>query len=253
MIPLSIDTPLRRDARMTIGVLIALAAVWVFFQGAGLDANVLAQSVCNLGLVAGEITHRAAIGTAVPLGDGMVCVVDAERINYLTPLTSMFLHGSWAHILGNSLFLWVFGPSIEARMRPLGYVGFYLLCGVIAAAAQVLANASSPVPMVGASGAISGVLGAFLVLYPKARVNMLFFFFIFVRVVSLPAWIVLVYWFGIQLLTALPELAGAQTSVPSDVAVMAHVGGFIAGVVLVKLFDVHTTVANARRLPGAAR
>ncbi|HTV18056.1 MAG TPA: rhomboid family intramembrane serine protease [Polyangiaceae bacterium] len=253
MFPLSVDTATGRETRMTLAVLLSLAGVWLIFQGAGFDAKVLAASVCNLGLVAGEITHRAAIGTAVPIGDGMACVVDAEKINYLTPLTSMFLHGSWAHIVGNALFLWVFGPSIEARMRPLAYVGFYLLCGLIAAAAQVLANPGSPVPMVGASGAISGILGAFLVLYPKARVNMLVILFIFIRVVSLPAWLVLVYWFGIQLLTALPELAGAQTSVPSEVAVMAHVGGFIAGVVLVKAFDVQTDVSSRHRFSRAAR
>lgn len=253
MFPLSVDNPIRRAPVVTIGLLVLIGAAWVFVQAAGLDQQVLAASVCNLGLVAGEITHRAPVGTAVPIGDGMACVVDAERINYLTPLTSMFLHGSWAHIIGNALFLWVFGPSIEERMRPLRYGAFYLICGLVAAASQVLVDPGSAVPMVGASGAISGILGAFLVLHPRSRVNMLFVLFIFIRVISVPAWIVLLYWFGVQLLTALPQLAGAQTTVPSGVAVMAHVGGFVAGVVLVKVFEAGPLLRRPRRWPGALR
>src|SRR5690348_6742186 len=108
MIPLSDDNPTLRTPLVTILLLIIMGAVWIFVQGAGLDDRALAASVCNLGLVAGEITHKAQLGTAVPLGDGLACVVDAEPINYLTPITSMFLHGSWMHILGNGLFFWVF-------------------------------------------------------------------------------------------------------------------------------------------------
>src|SRR5689334_11907232 len=100
MIPLGDDIPTRRTPIVTIALLVAIGAVWLFFQGAGFDEHTLAASVCNLGLVAGEITRQARIGTGVPIGPGMVCLVDADAINYLTPFTSMFLHGSWAHILG---------------------------------------------------------------------------------------------------------------------------------------------------------
>jgi membrane associated rhomboid family serine protease len=236
MFPLGDDVPSRRRAVMTYALLIAIAVVWIFVQGGGFDTVALASSVCNLGMVAGEITHRAPIGEAVPMGLGLRCVVDAEPINYLTPLTSMFLHGSWAHVVGNGLFLWVFGKNVEDSMGRLRVLAFYLVCGLVAAVAQIAAAPSSPVPMVGASGAISGVMGAYLVLFPRARIKMLFVFIIFVRVIALPAWLVLLYWFGLQVLTAVPQLAGVQTEVPSGVAVMAHVGGFIAGVVLVKLF-----------------
>ena len=222
---------------VTPALLLLIGATWLLVQGAGFDPQMLAASVCNLGLVAGEITRMAPIGTAVPIDEGMACVVDAERVNYLTPLTSMFLHGSWAHMLGNALFLWVFGNNVEDSMGRLRFIVFYLVCGLAAAAAQVAIDPTSPLPMVGASGAISGVMGAYLVLYPRVRVNMLFIFVVFFRVFPLPAWLVLLYWLGIQVLTALPQLSGVQTAVSSGVAVMAHLGGFVAGAVLVKFFE----------------
>jgi membrane associated rhomboid family serine protease len=237
MIPLGVDTPTSRRAWVILLLLGLMGSVWLLVQGAGFDVASLASSVCNLGLVPGEITRAAPIGTAVPLGEGMVCVVDAAWVNYLTPFTSLFLHGSWAHIVGNGLFLWVFGQNVEDRLGRLRFLLFYLLCGLLAGAAQVAFDPISAVPMVGASGAISGVMGAYLVLYPRARVNMLFVFLVFVRVIALPAWIVLLYWFGIQLLAALPQLAGSATAMPTGVAVMAHIGGFLAGVLWIKPFE----------------
>ena len=248
MIPLSDDNPALRIPVVTIALLVAIGAVWIFVQGAGFDDAVLAASVCNLGLVAGEITRFAAIGTAVPIGEGMTCVVDAEPINFVTPITSMFLHGGWAHILGNCMFLWIFGNNVEDSMGRVRFLAFYLICGLVAAAAQIAADPASPVPMVGASGAISGVMAAYLVLYPTARVNMLFFFVVFARVITLPAWVVLLYWFAVQLVTAWPALAGAQATVSSGVAVMAHIGGFLAGALLVKLFQDPTLVAAKLRV-----
>ena len=200
-----------------------------------MDPNALAASVCNLGLVAGEITGLAEVGTAVPAGRGLVCVVDREPINALTPITSMFLHGGWAHLLGNMLFFWVFGNNIEDAMGPIRFVAFYLICGLAAAAAQIAIDPFSPVPMVGASGAISGVMGGYLLLYPRARVNMLFIFVIIIRIIPLPAWLVLLWWFALQLLGAAPILAGGP-SAAGGVAVMAHVGGFVAGLLLVRRF-----------------
>jgi membrane associated rhomboid family serine protease len=158
----------------------------------------------------------------------------------------MFLHGGWAHLLGNALFLWVFGNNIEDSMGRLRFLVFYVLCGLAAAAAQVLVSPTSAVPMVGASGAISGVLGAYLVLYPRVRVNVLVFLFIFVQIVTLPAYVMLLFWIGFQLLAGLPQLGGVQEA-SGGVAFWAHIGGFVAGLVLVKLFENHELVERRNR------
>lgn len=237
MIPLSDDNPTLRTPVVTYLLLGAIGATWVFVQGAGLDGFALVSSVCNLGLVPGELTGRAPVGLEVPLSEEHSCVVDRAPINALTPLTSMFLHGGWGHLLGNCLFFWVFGNNVEDSMGRLRFLVFYLVCGLAAAAAQVAVNPASPVPMVGASGAISGVMGAYLLLYPRVRVNMLFIFVIIIRVIPLPAWMVLLYWFFLQVVTGLPQLSQLKATGDSGVAVWAHVGGFVAGLVLVKLFE----------------
>jgi membrane associated rhomboid family serine protease len=151
----------------------------------------------------------------------------------------MFLHGGWGHLLSNALFLWVFGNNVEDSMGRGRFLAFYLICGLAAAAAHVLVEPSSPVPTVGASGAISGVLGGYLLLYPRVRVRTYFPPIFLFRV---PAWFVLILWFAGQVLTGLPQLSRMRPDVSSGVAVWAHIGGFVAGVVLVKLF------ANPRRV-----
>jgi membrane associated rhomboid family serine protease len=221
---------------MTYFILIGMFGTWILIQGAGFDQQALAASVCNLGMVPGELTHAARVGTAVPLGGGMACVVDNEPINALTPFISMFLHGGWGHLLGNALFFWVFGNNIEDSLGHFRFLAFYLICGLAAATAHILAQPASPLPTVGASGAISGILGAYLVLYPRVRIRMFFFFIVFFKVIPIPAWMVLIWWFFWQVVAALPELTnGADLS--GGVAVWAHVGGFVAGVLLVKLFE----------------
>jgi rhomboid family protein len=236
MIPLSDDNPTIRTPVMTILLLAAMGAVWVFVQGAGFNPEQLVSSVCNLGMVPGELTHRAALGTSVPLAPGMACVVDNDAINKFTPLTSMFLHGSWSHILGNALFFWVFGNNVEDSMGRGRFLLFYLICGLAAAGAHVLSDPSSAVPTVGASGAISGALGAYLVLYPRVRVRMLFWFVFFIRVIPIQAWAVLLWWFFWQAIAALPQLTTMRPEVSGGVAVWAHVGGFLTGMLLIKLF-----------------
>ncbi|MBL4926625.1 rhomboid family intramembrane serine protease [Fuscibacter oryzae] len=146
---------------------------------------------------------------------------------YETILTSMFLHGGWMHLLGNMWFLWLFGDNLEDEMGHGRFVLFYLAGGLAAAALQVAADPASAMPMVGASGAIAGVMGGYLLLFPKARVDVLFIFVIFFRVFAIPAWIVLGVWFGIQVFSGV--------SVPSDgggVAYWAHAGGFVGGLLL---------------------
>ena len=216
-------------------------AVWVVVQGAGVNGQALAKTVCNLGMVPGELTHMAPVGTAVPLGPGMVCAVDNDPINILTPLISMFLHGGWMHLIGNMIYLAVFGRNVEDSMGRGRFLAFYLICGLVAAATHIAFNATLPVPTVGASGAISGVLGAFLVLYPRTTVRM----FVFIFVVRIRAWLVLVYWFALQALGGLSELNEISPSVSGGTAVWAHVGGFLAGVALARLF-VNQNLLGAR-------
>ncbi len=144
----------------------------------------------------------------------------------------MFLHGGWLHIIGNMWFLWLFGNNIEDSMGHLRYAIFYLLVGVAAAFAQILASPASPIPTIGASGAIAGVMGAYLVLYPRVRIQTLFIIFFFIRIFAVPAWIILLEWFAIQLISgaATPQTGGG-------VAFWAHVGGFVTGALLIKLFE----------------
>lgn len=144
-----------------------------------------------------------------------------------TVFTSMFLHGGWFHLAGNMLFLWIFGDNLEEEMGHVGFLVFYLACGVAAGLAQALPDPGSILPMVGASGAIAGVMGGYLMLFPRAKVDVLFIFLIFFRIFAIPAWIVLGLWLGIQIFSGL--------SIPGDlggVAYWAHVGGFVAGLSL---------------------
>jgi membrane associated rhomboid family serine protease len=235
MIPISDDNPTLRTPVVTYLLLGAILFTWLVIQGAGFDAFKLAASVCNLGMTPGELTGRAPFGFILKMGDGLACGVDNEPINRLTPLTSMFLHGGWMHLIGNCLFFWVFGNNVEDSMGRLRFLMFYVVCGLAAAGAHVLVDPASPVPTVGASGAISGVMGAYLVLYPRVRVNMLFIIFIFIQIIPVPAWAVLLWWFVVQVISGLPQLMTVE-QVSGGVAVWAHVGGFVAGVVLIKLF-----------------
>src|SRR5678816_220312 len=141
---------------------------WVVVQGAGATVPV-AASVCNLGLIPGELMGAVRPGTEIPMGETLVCVTDpGSQVSHV--LTHMFLHGSWMHLLGNMWFLWIFGNNVEDSMGRLRFIVFYLACGLAAALIQVYVTPASGVPMVGASGAISGVMGGYVVLYPRARV-----------------------------------------------------------------------------------
>lgn len=236
MFPIGDDNPTLRTPWVTYVLVGITTATWLFFQSAGFDLARMAYSVCDFGLVPGEITGQARVGLAVPLGGPWVCVVDREPVNALTPVTSMFLHGSWGHIAGNMLFFWVFGNNIEDSMGHARFVVFYLLCGLAAAAAHVFVTPGSPVPTVGASGAVSGIMGAYLVLFPRVHVRMLFWFLFIIRVIPIRAWVVLIWWFVWQIITGLPELMQMRPEISGGVAVWAHVGGFVAGAALIKLF-----------------
>jgi len=232
MFPFHDENKTLHPAYLTIVLIAINVLVWLFVEGAG-SAIPLARAVCDLGLIPGELTGMLPPGTRFPLGGGLVCLTDPGR-QVSNVITSMFLHGSWMHLIGNMWFLWLFGNNVEDSMGHLRYVVFYLLCGIGAALAQVAANPASGIPMVGASGAISGVMGAYLVLYPRVRVYVLVFLGFFFTTITLPAWTMLLYWFALQFVGGLAGLVAAEEG--GGVAFLAHAGGFVAGIALVKLF-----------------
>ncbi len=245
MFPLRDENPTLRTPIATLAIIAANASVWLWVQGLGAEPQ-LSSSVCSWGLISGELLGLAPAGTRVPLSAHATCVLSGSP-NWLTPLTSMFLHGSWFHIVGNLWFLWVFGDNVEDAMGRRRFVVFYLLCGLAAAGSQMGVNPTTSVPMVGASGAIGGVMGAYAVLYPRARVHMLLFFGFFFRTVPVPAYFMLGYWLLLQLLGGIPTLRGDS----AGVAFWAHLGGFGAGAVLVFPFRDSRLVAQQRRAARA--
>jgi membrane associated rhomboid family serine protease len=231
MIPYHDENATVRTAYVTLALIAACCAVWVAYQGMGQELA-LAASVCNRGLIPGELTQLLRAGTAFPITEELACVIDPGP-QYFNVVSSMFLHGGWMHLIGNMWFLWLFGNNVEDSMTRPRYIVFYLLCGLGAALAQVVVDPASPVPMVGASGAISGVMGAYLVLYPRARVFTIVFLGFIFTTIALPAWVMLIYWMAIQIFGG---LASSVAEEGGGVAFWAHVGGFVAGVVLIKFF-----------------
>jgi len=157
----------------------------------------------------------------------------------VTLVTSMFLHGGWMHIIGNMLFLWAFGKSLEDAMGHSKFLAFYLICGVAAGIAHVALNLYTTLPTVGASGAIAGVMGAYLIKFPRARIHTLVFLFIFVTMADIPAAFILVYWFITQLFSEYGSITQTQV-VNGGVAYAAHIGGFITGMILVQFMGART-------------
>ena len=180
----------------------------VFLFEASLDPYTLNAFIAHYGLIPAEF-HTSAI------------------------FTSMFVHGGWLHVLGNMWFLWIFGNNIEDILGHEKYLIFYILCGVAAAITQTYFNFDSQVPMVGASGAIAGVMGAYLIKFPHARIRTLFFF-IFIMFFDIPAWVMLVYWFAIQFFSGIGSIA-ESTANSGGTAFFAHVGGFLTGILLVNV------------------
>jgi membrane associated rhomboid family serine protease len=227
MFPIRDDNPHFLTPLVTWGLIALNAAAWALVQGLG-TPDALARSVCELGLIPGELLGRSAPGTHVELGRGLDCVLGYGP-SWYTPLSSMFLHGGWFHILGNMWFLWIFGNNVEDAMGHARFAVFYLICGLAAAALQTASNPDSAVPMIGASGAIGGVMGAYVVLYPRVRVHLLVMLGFYVTTMAVPAAFMLAYWFLIQ-------VVGGAVSVGAGgggTAFWAHVGGFVAGMLLV--------------------
>jgi membrane associated rhomboid family serine protease len=240
MFPYRDDNPTLATPITTLLLIGVNIVVWVVIQGMGAEPN-LSRSVCELGLIPGEYLGRLPEGISIPMSRTTACVITGER-SWFTPLTSMFLHGGWFHLIGNMWFLGVFGNNVEDSMGRLRYLAFYLLCGLAAAAAQTFVNPASAIPMVGASGAISGIMGAYVVLYPRVRVHVLVILVIFITRIVVPAYLMLGYWFLLQL------VGGGLASGEGGVAFWAHAGGFIAGAVLITIFRDPELVARHRAL-----
>ena len=220
MIPLRDDQP-RFSTPFVTYFLIGLNSVIFLFESA-LTPESFKTLLYQFGMISAHITGYLSGSGRL----GLAAVL-------LPALTSMFLHGSWMHVIGNMWFLWIFGDNIEDHLGHFTYLVFYLASGIGAAFAQVILNPHSIVPTVGASGAIAGVLGAYFVLYPRARVLIWFpIFFMF----YLPAWVTLGYWFAMQFVSGAATSLASYSDTRGGVAFWAHVGGFLVGIVLIKIF-----------------
>jgi membrane associated rhomboid family serine protease len=219
MFPLKDDNPTTITPFVT-GILIFLNVV-IFLYQVSLEPQASRIFAYEYGVIPAVVTGEQQL----PAG---IAVIPP----FLSMFTNMFLHGGWMHLIGNMWFLWIFGNNIEEAMGSLRYLVFYILCGFLASGAHVLSNIESTLPSLGASGAIAGVMGAYILLYPRARVLTLIFLFFFIRILYIPAGLVLGLWFFIQLISG--SLTGGQSG--GGVAFWAHIGGFIAGVLLVGLF-----------------
>lgn len=225
MIPINDENPTELRPWMTVLLIVANLFLWFYVQGAGADYDQLEASVAVFGAQPCEITGNCRV----------------TDLGWSALVTSMFMHGGWGHLLGNMLFLWVFGNNIEDSMGHLRFLVFYLVCGLAATFAHIGFSPASQLPMVGASGAISGIMGGYILLYPSARVRTFFppFFFFRIR-----AGFFLALWFVLQLY---PALTAPASSEEGGVAVWAHIGGFVAGLLLIKLFDRPRLVAAKRQ------
>ena len=219
-IPLRDENPTIRFPYITVFLIAVNVLVFLFqiISPEGLNYHIL-----KMGAVPYEITHFKPISFVLsPFGDPV------DRISPVLALfTSIFLHAGFLHLIGNMLYLWIFGNNVEDFLGPVRFVLFYLISGLGASIAHILFNPNSQVPMIGASGAIAGILGAYLILFPNARVLTFVFIFIFIRIIPVPAFLVLGLWFIIQVLSV---------GIGNGVAWMAHIGGFLIGILLVKIY-----------------
>ena len=245
MIPLRDENPTRYKSITTFLIIGINLVTWIFVQGIGFDPD-LVKSVFKFGVIPGDLLGNIEPGTRITIGNGITVIFDDTR-NWYTVVTSMFMHGGWFHLIGNMWFLAIFGDNVEDAMGPFKFFLFYILCGVAATAAQVFTNPTGTVPMVGASGAIGGIMGAYAVLYPRAPVHLLVFFGIFFTRIIVPAYIMLGYWFLLQFMGIYfsPD-KGSQ----GGVAFWAHIGGFAAGIVLLLFFCNSRRVEECRNKRG---
>jgi membrane associated rhomboid family serine protease len=241
VMPLRDDDTDRHTIPVVTYVLIAInVIVWLIELGVG------EKFINGFSTVPYEITHNTdLVGTKTIQADGQSIPINlfpGPTPIYLTLLTAMFMHASWMHILGNMLYLWIFGDNIEDRIGHVKFFIFYLLCGLVASAAHIIAGTESVIPSLGASGAIAGVLGAYLVLFPKRKVKVL----MARQIVNMPAFMVLGLWILLQVFSQISVIGGEG----GGVAYMAHIGGFVAGVALIFLLGGRRAPPPREVLPG---
>jgi membrane associated rhomboid family serine protease len=225
VIPIS-DSPGRRHSFPLVNVVLILANIFVFvaFELNQPNERALNQLILSAGVIPAEIVGGRDVDPPAPL-----------NLLYVTLITSMFLHGGWLHLGSNMLYLWIFGDNAEDEMGHLRYAAFYLICGILAGIAHIALNLGSTVPSIGASGAIAGVLAAYLVMFPQSQVRTLLFLGPFILLPRISAMFLIGFWFITQLLSGFASL-GVRTEQTGGVAIWAHVGGFVAGFVLVHFF-----------------
>jgi membrane associated rhomboid family serine protease len=241
MFPIKDENPTLRTPVVTVAIIALNLAAWLLIQGAGSEP-LLSQSVCKLGLVPGHLFGSLRAGASIRLGQHTYCELGIFP-GWATILTSMFMHGGWLHLIGNMWFFWIFGNNIEDSTGRLRFVVFYLLCGTVAGLTQSLISPGSGVPMVGASGAISGVMGAYVVLYPRVRVHLLIFLGFYVTTIAVPAYLMLGYWFLLQI------VGGGLAKEMGGTAFFAHVGGFVAGALLIYPFRDRRLTSQRAAIP----
>lgn len=257
MLPLKDNIPTRRFPVVTVGFIAINVLVFFLFQEARLSlsgASVDDTKVVEWGVIPYELTHpgkhcELVAGQVLCEGQpGVVGEAGDQPSTWLTIFSAMFMHGGLLHLLGNMLFLWIFGNNVEDSMGRVKFVLFYLLGGVAAVLAQTLIDPGAAVPTIGASGAVAAVLGGYALLYPHARVVTLVFIIIFFTVVELPALVVLGLWFVLQVLYGAADLA-QPVATEGGVAYFAHIGGFLFGLLAIKLFADRAQEAYRRRFP----
>ena len=225
MIPYKDENPAHHIPVITYCIIIINTLIWFFLQGYGNEPQ-LSESICKYGVIPGAIVDI----TWVDQSSNYCQVTDQS---FLVILTSMFTHGGWMHLIGNMWFLWIFADNIEDVLRPIKFIIFYFMGGMAAAGAQILFDGGSYTPMVGASGAIGGVMGAYAWLFPLVRVRIAIILGFFIIRQTIPAWVMLGIWFGIQLISGYISF---QSPTQGGIGFWAHIVGFLVGFLLVQLF-----------------
>ncbi|MGZ4150150.1 MAG: rhomboid family intramembrane serine protease [Actinomycetota bacterium] len=273
MFPLKDNIPTDRFPVVTVALIAINVFVFLFLQQPSGFSSVNNETVVKYGAIPYELTHpgrHCGLGDQVTLsgkliesGSGSVgcegkvdtdfqppvkitSVTGSQPSAWVTIFTAMFMHGGFLHIIGNMLFLWIFGNNVEDAMGPLKFIGFYLLAGIAALALQVVFNPDATAPTIGASGAIAGVLGGYILLYPRARVLTLIFLIFFVTFIEVPAVLVLGLWFLQQIYFGVADLSDPTGG---GVAYFAHIGGFAFGLIFIRVFASRVRKTPEPRLP----
>jgi membrane associated rhomboid family serine protease len=258
VIPIKDDIPTRRFPILTVAIIVICCVAYFGFEHGGWQLGATGnERVVEYGAIPYEITHPGK-ECGETTGGQLACEgqpgvsgkAPSQPVWWLTLFTSMFMHGSLLHLGGNMLFLWIFGNNIEDAMSRWRFAAFYLLGGLVAVGAQVLADPNATAPTVGASGAIAAVLGAYALLYPRARVITVVFIIIFFTIIELPALLVLGFWILMQVLLGAGDLT-SPGGTQGGVAYFAHIGGFAFGLLAIKLFAdrIQGDYERSHRLP----